>query len=415
MNTHSKPTDTRSRSDLRHFSSVVALIEDALRKGVFPGVSLLVATHGEVLLEATWGHCRPGGSPVASRTYFDLASLTKPLITTPLLLYSIDRKKIGLDDSMSRFVHRGILPADKRAITIRQLLNHCSGLPSYRAFYKELVTVPPAEKGDWLLSRILEEPLLAPSGKEAHYSDLGFQLLGIILETVWEEPLDLLASRVLLGPNSWLRSLGPDRGRDNKESHPAVSHPGDEITFCRLEVQADPTSPPKRLNAPPVCFAATEVCPWRNRLLEGEVHDENAYSLEGVAGHAGLFGTARGMLSLIDPLWTIYKTTCGGTPRVSSELAKLVRTFWTRQHIADGSTWALGFDTPSTSQSSAGIHFSPRSVGHLGFTGTSFWLDLDREVLVILLTNRVHPTRNNNKIREFRPLLHNLVMEAYYA
>jgi CubicO group peptidase (beta-lactamase class C family) len=157
-------------------------------------------------------------------------------------------------------------------------------------------------------------------------------------------------------------------------------------------------------------FAATQVCAWRKRLLFGEVDDENAWTLNGVAGHAGLFGTARGVFKMLSFLFNIYEgNLCDPLwPR------DLVRLFWTRTGIAEGSSdWCLGYDTPSRKgYSSAGRYFSSNTIGHLGFTGVSFWLDLEKRIMVILLTNRVHPTRQNDEIRQLRPVLHDIIMEA---
>ena len=153
-------------------------------------------------------------------------------------------------------------------------------------------------------------------------------------------------------------------------------------------------------------FAATEDCPWRKKVLKGIVHDENAYALGGYSGHAGLFGNAREVYTLISLLREHYRG-----EREDYLRPETVRAFFTRQDLVKGSTWALGWDTLSPENSSSGRYFSKRSVGHLGFTGTSVWIDLERDVIVILLTNRVHPTRKNEKIRAFRPVLHDMVMK----
>jgi CubicO group peptidase (beta-lactamase class C family) len=206
-----------------------------------------------------------------------------------------------------------------------------------------------------------------------------------MLETSLDAPLDTLASSILLQPN--------DIG---------------ELSFLRRESGCDPAALSVGLVDAQLEFAATELCPWRKRLIEGEVHDENAYCMAGVCGHAGLFGTARGVFSLLSTLRKVYRGDIGSglmSPGV-------LRCFWTRQGPVPESTWALGFDTPNIEGSSAGSRFSRKSVGHLGFTGTSFWFDPERDVLVILLTNRVYPTRNNDRMKAFRPLVHNLVMEA---
>ncbi|MEN6484552.1 MAG: serine hydrolase domain-containing protein [Syntrophobacteraceae bacterium] len=364
------------------------LFETALSVGTFSGASLLVASPERVLFEHCWGLTRSGGVPVTADTRFDLASLTKPLATASLCMWAVSQGILKLDAPLSRFFPMAILPLEKQGITLRHLLNHCSGLPPYEPFYLRLLETPPARRSQVLLSRILETPLTAPPGKICQYSDLGFILLGMILETVLEAPLDRLAGRLLFDP------LGID-----------------DLHFLRLDVpSADPTVPPGRASAGSFTFAATELCPWRNRLLDGEVHDENAYCLSGVAGHAGLFGTARGVFTLAAFLWKVYRCRLCGSPFSS----RVVEIFWKKPGMVPGSTWALGFDTPNCRDSSSGVHFSSGSVGHLGFTGTSLWMDLERNVMIVLLTNRVHPTRSNEKLKAFRPRLHNLVMETYH-
>ena len=150
----------------------------------------------------------------------------------------------------------------------------------------------------------------------------------------------------------------------------------------------------------------TEDCPWRERVIRGEVHDENAFALGGYSGHAGLFGTVDDVYHIVNMLRGHYR---GG--RRDFFRPETVRDFFRRQDLVPGCTWALGWDTPSEESSSAGNYFSRNSVGHLGFTGTSVWMDLDKDVIVILLTNRIHPTRNNERIKAFRPKLHDTVME----
>ena len=180
----------------------------------------------------------------------------------------------------------------------------------------------------------------------------------------------------------------------------------DELHFCPISPQPSSLRP----RASGLSYAATQICPWRKRLLFGEVDDENAWTLMGVAGHAGLFGTARGVFDLLSFLWNIYE----GTVTDSQWPPDIVRLFWTRAEVAEGpGDWCLGYDTPGRKGfSSSGRHFSRNTIGHLGFTGVSFWLDLEKKVLVILLTNRVHPTRQNDEIRQLRPVLHDMIMEA---
>jgi CubicO group peptidase (beta-lactamase class C family) len=156
-------------------------------------------------------------------------------------------------------------------------------------------------------------------------------------------------------------------------------------------------------------IAPTERCPWRRRLLCGEVHDDNAYAMGGVAGHAGLFANAADVDALAGRLHACWRGEDDFLPR------DLVREFWTRDRQVPDSTWALGWDTPSATGSSAGRHVGPEAVGHLGYTGTSLWVDLARGVQVVLLTNRVHPSRDNEHIREVRPRVHDTAMEALGA
>ena len=156
-------------------------------------------------------------------------------------------------------------------------------------------------------------------------------------------------------------------------------------------------------------IAPTERCPWRNRVLCGEVHDDNAYAMGGVAGHAGMFGTAADIDRLASRLRACWRGEDDFMPR------EVVREFWTRDPTVEGSTWALGWDTPSPTNSTAGTRIGPNSVGHLGFTGTSLWIDLERDAHVILLTNRVHPQRDNDRIRDVRPRVHDATLEALDA
>jgi CubicO group peptidase (beta-lactamase class C family) len=158
---------------------------------------------------------------------------------------------------------------------------------------------------------------------------------------------------------------------------------------------------------PPVAeFAATERCPWRGILLEGVVHDDNAYSVGGIEGHAGLFGTAGDVLDLLSELMAVYQ----GSVSTGVFDVDLTRYFLS---LNEQNGRALGFDAPSSKGSSCGRYFSKRTVGHLGFTGTSFWMDLDRAIIVILLTNRIHPSRDNDRIKDFRPKLHDAVMKIF--
>jgi serine-type D-Ala-D-Ala carboxypeptidase len=361
--------------------------KDAICRGAFSGAALLVSRGGAPGFEHAWGTVESGGVPVTRSTRFDLASLTKPLVTAPLCMAALERGYLSLDDPLSRFFP-GSVPGDKEGITVRSLLSHSSGLPAYEPFYPELIKLPPNARPNALASMILQTSLDNQPGKTTNYSDLGFMLLGLILERQMGSRLDRLAQDFLFAP------LGID-----------------ELHFCPIdERRTDDGGQKTDIPSSDSRYAATQICPWRQRLLSGEVDDENAWTLNGVAGHAGLFGTAGGVFKLLSFLWNIYE----GSLTEPLWPRDLVRLFWTRTEVAEGlSDWCLGYDTPSRKgYSSAGRHFSPNTIGHLGFTGVSFWLDLGKRVLVILLTNRVHPTRQNDEIRQLRPILHDIIMEA---
>ena len=224
--------------------------------------------------------------------------------------------------------------------------------------------------------KVLREPLLHPPGSHTLYSDLGFIFLDWILEEVSGRDLHTWTRDCIYQPLG-LKEMG-----------------------FRPLTAVGPESPEK--------YAATEDCPWRKKIVCGEVHDENAYAAGGVSGQAGLFGTALEVFRLLRELKRAYDS-----PAASRLFdGNLVRTFWARPETPADNPRALGYDIPSGTDSSAGRFISPKSIGHLGFTGTSFWFDLERDLLVILLTNRVHPTRNNEKIKRFRPLIHDLIFSG---
>jgi CubicO group peptidase (beta-lactamase class C family) len=206
------------------------------------------------------------------------------------------------------------------------------------------------------------------------YSDLGFMLLGFIIERLTSRSLAAFCEEELFRP------LG---------AAPLAYRPRGETVS---DVRRDDSH----------SIAPTEDDPWRGRILCGEVHDENAYALGGIAGHAGLFGTADAVLAMSAGWLAAYR----GEESILD--GPLVRRFASRRRSIPGSSWGLGWDTPSP-PSSAGAHFGESSFGHLGYTGTSLWIDPSRRLEVVLLSNRVHPTRRNERIRRFRPHLHDLV------
>jgi CubicO group peptidase (beta-lactamase class C family) len=351
-------------------STVKAMMRKAVADGVFPGAVLLVARNEEVLLHEAWGMADLSSRDAVLReTVFDLASLTKPLATTLAVMRLIQKDLLELETPMP-MVLPGMEDTDKAGVTVRHLLSHASGWPAWQPFFERLRTLPEEERRPHLARYLAEVPMVASPGEVFLYSDLDFLALGLMVEACSGMRLDCFAREEIFRP------LGIA-----------------DLFFNPLD------EPPAARR-----YAATEQCPWRGLVLRGAVHDDNAYALNGVAGHAGLFGTAGGVQALLQALLRIYR----GEDDIGWLPKSLVQTMWTR---VGNSGWTLGFDTPAARGSSSGRHFSANSVGHLGFTGTSFWLDLERGISVVLLTNRVHPSRSNVGIRGFRPRIHDAIME----
>jgi CubicO group peptidase (beta-lactamase class C family) len=349
---------------------VDALMRRGLEEGVFPGAVLQVSRQGATIFARAYGVANLAtGRPVTLRTLFDLASLTKPLATTLGVMALLQDRRLSLETRLGELLP-GWGETDKAAVTLRHLLSHQSGFPAWQPYFESLRALAPSVRPGALLAMLRDEPLLADPGAQPLYSDLDFMILKAVVEKVAGCRLDDWLQRAVYDPLGAVDLLFVDleRGRPDRE------------------------------------FAATENCPWRGRILEGEVHDDNAFVLGGVAGHAGLFGTAGAVADLLTLVWQGLM----GEPVPRPLDHALLEEFVTRQGHAD---WALGFDTPSASRSSSGRFFPRRSIGHLGFTGTSFWMDLERGLAVVLLTNRVHPSRSNQRIRDFRPALHDSVME----
>lgn len=346
-----------------------------IEQGVFPGCALLVAHNGrmEVLEWAGSLAGMPGAEAVTRETIFDLASLTKPLATGLAMMKLVNDDQLQLDRPLTALLSKPV-PHDKINITPRLLLCHSAGLKDYQTFYFELEKIEPKNRKVFLRDLLIRNPLAYEPGKGALYSDLGFMLLEWIIEEKAGMDAPEFLERYFYGPLGLKRTF-------LKENALSLRYP---------------------LNQ----FAATENCPWRKRIIQGETHDENAHALGGYSGHAGLFGTAEEVYTIVNLLREHYYG-----KRNDYLNPETVRTFFTKQKIVKESTWALGWDSPSPQNSSAGQYFSENSVGHLGFTGTSVWMDLAKDVIVILLTNRVHPTRHNEKIKQFRPLIHNAIME----
>lgn len=373
------------------WAEVEQAFASAIEQGAIPGATLVARKGNDIAYEGAFGFraLEPERSPMRLETVFDLSSLTKPLASTIAVMMLTRDGKLRLDDRVTRFFHNfGV--HGKGYVTFRQLLAHCSGLAAWRPFHQQVAEVERAGKINFMASHGAKEfvyeqihrekPEYPPAGRNL-YSDLNFMLLGEAIEQVGGMALNRLCREKIFKPLG-LRAT-------------------DFIDISLLRT--------RRLEPVPEMFAPTSVCAVRKRMLVGEVEDENAFAMGGVAGHAGLFAPVREVDRLAHELIRCYAGRSDFVP------PKIVQEFWTRDRTVKDSTWALGWDSPSPEYSSSGRRFSPAAVGHLGFTGTSIWIEPAKELAITLLTNRVHPRRDNQAIRDFRPLIHDLVMEALGA
>jgi beta-N-acetylhexosaminidase len=401
-----------------------ALLDRAVADGAFPGGVLAVGQNNQLAVHA-FGAAAYGAKAqrVTGETIYDVSSLTKPIVTTTSVMMLFEQGRLELDAPIARYLPEFAAAAKSDAdaawrarATVRMLLLHNSGLPAHREFFKDVASeqkpgAKAREKKASLIARLkphtstdrlrqprrstgqmreasaaraaaalgqkrvivaltLAEPLVRQPGTQIEYSDLGFILLGEMIERLTGESLEEFAQKTIfapLGMNS--SSFNPRRGL------PARIAPTQNDTV------------------------------YRKRLLHGEVEDENAWAMGGVAGHAGLFSTAGDIAIFAQMLLN------GGIYAHRRLLSRATIEQFTARQAIGNSARALGWDVP-VQPSSSGVHFSRPSYGHLGFTGTSLWIDPERKLFVIVLTNRVHPTRANEKIKQVRPMLHDTVFEA---
>jgi CubicO group peptidase (beta-lactamase class C family) len=340
----------------RSFDRTREVVREAVRRRVFPGAVVEVGrSTGAAATICVGSLSYETGSPAAAEsTVYDLASLTKVLCSAALAASLAERGVIGLDDPVRNW-SQSWQGEDRRGVTLRHLLLHTAGLPAHRRYFESMRGGPAFEEA------IGREPLEYAPGTRSVYSDPGFILLGRMLERAAQAPIDVQfdswresavggdASIRFRPPDSWLHRIAP-----------------------------------------------TEHDSWRGRLVHGEVHDENAAALGGVAGHAGLFGTAAAVGSCAR--WWMARST-----------REPWATFVARGDVP-GSSRALGWDTMLPT-SSCGTRMSNGAVGHTGFTGTSLWLDFAHDYYVVFLSNRVHPSRTGDAMARLRPAVHDAVAD----
>ena len=364
----SKLNQSRRREEIED------VVENALKKNTFSGACISFSQNEVFLRERkdySFGYTTKNQpkNKVNTKTYFDLASLTKPLVTSLSIAVLIEKGKVGLQDNLADCCS-WVIPDDKIKIKISHLLSHSSGLPAHRPYYQELGSIPLSEKKRTLRNWIVGEQMCFLPGTSTLYSDLGFMLLGFLVEDLTDTPLDIF----------WKENVITPLGLQN------------ELFF------------PKNKRIDTERCAATKNSHRCEDLLTGVVHDYNCRAMGGVGGHAGLFGTAPAVASLCEYILDQSK----GRNRHPSYSSSLLINLLERKIDSE---WSYGFDSPTKGKSSSGVYFSTKSRGHLGFTGTSFWIDFDRDIVIVVLTNRVHLSNDLSGIRAFRPLIHDTIMK----
>ena len=344
----------------KDFSALKEALNQGASQGVAPALVLLLWSHGAPVFEAASGKA-------ALDTVFDLASLAKPLAAAPLAVDLAAKEVLPWHTTLAEAWGQAV-PRDKAGITVEQLLCHSAGFAPHRPYYTALALQPKPTRRGFLKAMLLNEPLDYEPGSHALYSDLGYMILGLLLEDYAAWRLDKAVEKV---------------HADLVQDAPRY-----------LPLAGEPIWPLERI-------APCGPLPGR-AVIHGQVEDENAYAMGGVAGHAGLFGTAHQVAALMDAL---VRASHGRGPWPREVAARL----FAPDGGTPGSSRTPGFDTPSGGQSAAGAKPPSNLVGHLGFTGVSLWWHAPSNQGAVLLTNRVALGRGNEKIKDFRHHIHNLV------
>jgi CubicO group peptidase (beta-lactamase class C family) len=368
----------------RRLGKVERAIDKAIELGELPGAVVMARMGEELAFTQVCGAAAlvPERFEARENTIYDLASLTKVMATTAAVMLLVADGRVALDAPVATylpsFAERG-----KEKITVRHLLTHSSGLRPWRAYHADLLerdrrrgenVVGTADGKREITNRVLRSAPVHEPGEASVYGDLDFIALGALVEAVSGEALDVFCASRIYQP----------LGLVDTHFNP-LPYTGERARY-----------------------AATEQCSWRERVLWGEVHDPNAWAMGGIAGHAGLFSTAKEVMRFGQEMLAADRGQSAIFP------AEVAREFFRRQEIAPASDWALGWDTPTDGQSTSGHHFSKRSIGHTGFTGTSLWIDLERGMIVVILSNRIHLVAKRSRF-ELRPFVHDLIWEAFLA
>jgi CubicO group peptidase (beta-lactamase class C family) len=416
------------------FSSAFAILEEASAHRAFPAASIAVTHRGRLIALKALGKftydsevtenaaagaprfsrssldlpltekeegapsfasfAKGGQGAVDANTLFDLASLTKVVATTPMAMILYERGLLDLDAPVAaiipEFTTANAKDPRRDNVTLRQLLTHSSGLPAYEKLFLK------ARTREELLHAALTIPLAADPATRAEYSDIGFIIFGVALERIAGEPLDRFGLSEIFAPLAMTNTTF----KPPAEVRPRIPPTADE-----REDSCGAGAPAREIPAQHEISSTSPRGTFRHKIIQGEVQDENAFILGGVAPHAGLFSTAHDLAKYAHAMLT------GGHPILRSETIAL---FTRRESAPLGTSRALGWDTPSV-PSQSGKYFSPQSYGHLGYTGTSLWIDPIRQLSISLLTNRTWPDCSNHTIKTIRPKFHDAVIEAVDA
>lgn len=351
-------------------------IVTGLNNNIFSGASVAVSQLGingfeRVTVNAGKTDFEKGSQDIENNVFYDLASLTKPLVTVLSLFQLVREKKLTLTDTL-----KDIFPEKQfvyhHDVTIGQLLSHCSGMSAHKEFYNRKNLLNQKDKKKAVIEAVFNQQPEYDAGSNHIYSDLGFLVLGAIIEKIVAGNLD----------EYWYKEICQPLGLEKYFLFPPVEN---------------------RQNV----YAVTGICPWTKRKLVGQVHDDNCRFMGGVAGHAGLFGTIDGVRALCE---VILESVLGKGKNLHlfSGLDNWVKRL-------GQSNWSYGFDMVAKIGSSSGKYFSSTSIGHLGFTGVSFWIDIKQRIIIVFLTNRVLNPSDNSAIKKFRPLIHDKIMEVFLS
>jgi len=359
------PEEAWTQQDLL-FENAFDILRSAISERAFPGCSVAITHGGKLVASKAVGQFTYDAGTLAVRpeTIFDIASLSKVVATSAMAMLLYERGQLDLDCNVESIVPEfaGNQDARRERVSVHMLLAHSSGLPGYEKLFKKFTT------REDLIRAALALPLKSDPGTLVEYSDIGFIILGELLARIADEPLDRFCKREVFGRPGMV--------------HTCFRPPAD------LKTAIPPTADDRD---------------FRQRIIQGEVNDENASVMGGVAGHAGVFAPANDLAIFAHAMLS------GGAPILRRETVEL---FTRRETQPAGTSRALGWDTPSGHPPQSGAHFSPRSFGHLAYTGTSLWIDPERQLSVTLLTNRTWPDCKNEKIKQVRPRFHDAVIEA---